>query len=120
MFGNAVSDANHAEVTRGHHEEGFKNGWRDESEDGHGVARCANEDNAQATTAKILLKAKALIHGDHGVILRLCGIEQGPVVEVRPPAAMNGLNAMPGKKRTEGPRQVAVEKDPHAAARPPG
>jgi hypothetical protein len=32
---------------------------------------------------------------------------------------VHGLNAMPGKERTEGPRQVAVEKDAHAAARPP-
>lgn len=111
--------ANHAEVTWGHREKGVKNCWRNRREHWNGVARCADEENAQAATAKVLLKAKVLIHRKQRVKLSLRRIEQRAVVQVRPSTSVDGLNAMSGKERTEGPRQVAIEKDAHAAARPP-
>lgn len=111
--------ANHAEIAWGHREKGVKNGWRNRSEHWDGVARCADEENAQAAAAKILLKAKVLIHRKQSVKLSLRRVEQRAVVQVGPSTSVHGLNAMPGKERTEGPRQVAVEKDAHAAARPP-
>jgi len=53
--------------------------------------------------ARVLLIPQALIHRNDGVELVFGGIEQWPVIEIRPPTLVRRLGTMPRQQGGKGP-----------------
>jgi hypothetical protein len=111
-------DANDAEVSWRHRDKDVENCRCEWSQDGHGVAWGADQNDAQLTAAKVLLEAEVLVHRDQRVVLGFSRIEQRAVIEIGPAASMDRVDAMPGQASTEGSRNIPVEEDAYAAIRP--
>jgi hypothetical protein len=108
-------DADHTKLTHVHRGEGLENSRGEWGEHWERVAVRFDYHNPQTATAEVLLVTEPLIGGDERVVLRLGGIEEWPVIEIRPPSLVNRVDDVPRQVGRQAARQVAVEQDAHAA-----
>ncbi len=108
-------DTDHTKLTRCHRSQRVENRRSERCEHGERVAIRLNDNDPYPTAAQVLLIAEPLIGGNERVVLGLGGIEERPVIEIRPPSLVNRVHDVPREMGGEATRQVAVEQDAHAA-----
>ena len=88
----ATLDAHDSQMARRHLRERGQNLRGEGRQNWQTRARRANDDDADPPAPEILLIPQPLVGGNERIVLRLGGVEQRAVIEIRPAALVHTLN----------------------------